>query len=141
MEVNVSAPLVTSLMLLTTVLTYLKRVSIILQAGTLVDYDRLSANLHAHTLMDWNIVSFLLHADIFTNWNKVSQTLQSRILISWERVSLFFFQAEIFTEYEGKYNFIRVTCSHLLQNIDPNNCTKIKKIIYCKYIPPTSFGK
>jgi len=30
MEVNVSAPLVTSLMLLTTVLTYLKRVSIIL---------------------------------------------------------------------------------------------------------------
>jgi len=57
-EVNVGAPSVTYFMLLATLLTYLKTVSIILQAGTLVDYDTLSANLHAHTLMDWDSVSF-----------------------------------------------------------------------------------
>jgi hypothetical protein len=136
MEVNLSGPLVTSFMLLATILTYLKTVSIILQAGTLVDYDRLSAKLHVHTLTDWDSVSFLSHADVLTNWNKVSLTLQSRILISWERVS-FQLQADILKKYERKYNIIHVPCSHLLHNIYSNNCTNIKMVIFCKYIPPT----
>ena len=121
MEINVSTPLVASFMLLATILTYLKTVSINVQAGTLVHYDRLSANLHAHALMDLDSISFLLRPDILTNLNKVSLTLQSFILTSWGRVP-FLLQADILTEYERKYYFI-----HVLHSIYSNNCIKIKK--------------